>query len=56
MAKVERLALRIDADLKQWAKEYAAERKTDVTTLVTAYLVSLKQRELEAARVEAEQA
>jgi len=40
-----RLNLKIDADLKDWAKVYAKRRGRDITTLICDYLRFLKKKE-----------
>ncbi len=40
-----RLNLIIDPKLKQWVKEYAAQKHKNVTALVTDFFVELQERE-----------
>ncbi len=40
-----RLNLKIDQDLKDWAREYAKRRGTDVTKLITEYFICLREQE-----------
>jgi len=47
-----RLNLKLDVDLLEWAKRYAKEHGTNVSTLVRDYFIFLRQQEQ--ARVNAE--
>lgn len=49
-----RLNLKIDARLKEWAREYAKRRGSDVTKLICEYLIALKAHD-ERQEAEAEQ-
>ena len=40
-----RLNLKIDNDLKDWAKEYARQRNTTVTSVICAYFAELRIKE-----------
>lgn len=40
-----RLNLKIDRDLKDWARDYAKRRGTDVTKLITEYFIFLREQE-----------
>lgn len=40
-----RLNLKIDRDLKDWARGYAKKRGTDVTKLITEYFIFLREQE-----------
>lgn len=40
-----RLNLKIDARLKDWAKEYAERHGTDITKLLCEYLIALRHQE-----------
>jgi hypothetical protein len=42
-----RLNLKIDPELKDWAKEYARRHGTDVTKLITEYFLYLRRQEAE---------
>jgi hypothetical protein len=37
-----RLNLKIDNDLKDWAKEYARQKNTTVTSIICAYFAELR--------------
>ena len=41
-----RLNLKIDGSLKDWAMEYAAKKKTTVTSMICAYLQELQEEDL----------
>lgn len=45
--KVQRFNLQIDADLKRWAKKYCERNRTNITAVVTSFLVDLRRREKE---------
>lgn len=49
-----RLNLKIDPQLKDWAKLYAEQRGTDITKLICEYLLALKAHD-ESQHAEAEQ-
>ena len=49
-----RLNLKIDRDLKDWARDYAKRRGTDVTKLITEYFMFLRERELQEERRDAD--
>ena len=40
-----RLNLKIDSDLKDWAKDYARRRGVDITKLLCEYLIYLREQE-----------
>jgi len=40
-----RLNLKIDEGLKEWAKAYAKRHGTDVTKMITAYFMHLREEE-----------
>jgi hypothetical protein len=42
-----RLNLKINQDLKDWARGYAKKRGTDVTKLITEYFIFLREQELQ---------